>query len=385
MLAYRSLAKRAFSHRNVSISFPSSKIELDLPKFEVHRLDESVLPTKATTTKKELLQYFKDMTLMRRVEIVSDILYKNKFIRGFCHLYDGQESITVGMEEALTMKDHIITAYRDHTIAMGRGISTYQVLAEMMEKITGSSKGKGGSMHYYSGKNNFYGGNGIVGAQVPVGTGIAFGVKYEGKKEVVVSMYGDGAANQGQIYEASNMAGLWKLPIIYTCENNLYAMGTSIDRHAHNTQFYTRGDLIPGVKCQANDLFAVRELYKWGKKYCIGGNGPLFFELMTYRYHGHSMSDPGVTYRTREEVNLYRKTQDPILLLKQLILKHSAANEKEMKQIERDIKKRIDEEVEQIKKDPRPGPEDLFTDIYHGESQYIRNLDFPSSLNKNFG
>ena len=384
MLAYRSLAKRAFAKRNVSISFPSSAIEIELPKYEVHRLDQSLLPTTAKTNKNELMRYFKDMTLMRRVEVVSDLLYKNKFIRGFCHLYDGQESITVGMEDALTWEDHLITAYRDHTTAMGRGHTPYQVIAEMMQKSTGSSKGKGGSMHYYSKKNNFYGGNGIVGAQVPVGAGVAFGIKYEGKKQVCVDMYGDGAANQGQIYEAANMAGLWKLPVIFTCENNKYAMGTSIDRHAHNTDFYTRGDLIPGVRCVANNVFTVRELYKWGKEYCTSGKGPLFFELETYRYHGHSMSDPGITYRTRAEVNEYRKTQDPILLVKNWILEHSIATEKDLKEIGKEVRARIDEEVEKIKKDPMPAPEELFTDLYHGRNYYIRNVDFPSSLHKDF-
>eukprot|EP00343_Euplotes_focardii_P009072 CAMPEP_0205828642 /NCGR_PEP_ID=MMETSP0206-20130828/35768_1 /ASSEMBLY_ACC=CAM_ASM_000279 /TAXON_ID=36767 /ORGANISM="Euplotes focardii, Strain TN1" /LENGTH=343 /DNA_ID=CAMNT_0053130669 /DNA_START=151 /DNA_END=1182 /DNA_ORIENTATION=+ len=342
------------------------------------------MPTTAKTNKNELMKYFKDMALMRRVEIVSDLLYKNKFIRGFCHLYDGQESITVGMEAALTMEDHIITAYRDHTVAMGRGHTPYQIIAEMMQRSTGSSKGKGGSMHYYSGKNNFYGGNGIVGAQVPVGTGVAFGIKYEKKKEVCVSLYGDGAANQGQIYEAANMAGLWKLPCIFTCENNQYAMGTSVERHAHNTEFYKRGDLIPGIRATANNLFTVREIYKFGKQYCNDGNGPLFFELLTYRYHGHSMSDPGVTYRTREEVNDYRKTQDPILLVKNWILEHSIATEKDLKAIEREIRANLDEEVEKIKKDPMPAPEDLFSDIYQGKEYYIRNLDFPSSINKDF-
>ncbi|CAI2371880.1 unnamed protein product [Moneuplotes crassus] len=388
MLITSSLTRRNISRvKPQSFSFFSSSIEVELPKFKVHRLEESELPTKATTTKSELLNYYKDMALMRRVEIVSDMLYKNKWIRGFCHLYDGQESITVGMEAALTMEDHIINAYRDHTTAMGRGHTSYQIIAEMMQRSTGSSKGKGGSMHYYSSKNNFYGGNGIVGAQVPVGTGVAFGIKYEGKKQVCVSMYGDGAANQGQIYEAANMAGLWKLPIIYTCENNKYAMGTSVERHAHNTDFYKRGDLIPGIRCEANNVFAVRELYKWGKKYCTDGKGPLFFELQTYRYHGHSMSDPGITYRTREEVTEYRKTQDPILLVKKWILEHDIATEKYLKEIDKEIRARIDEEVEQIKNDPMPAPEELMTEIYEGqetEKPYIRNVDMISSINKNF-
>lgn len=384
MLSTRYLSKRLYAARSAARAF-SSTIEIELPKFEVHRLEAKKLPTKAKTNKDELMKYFKDMSVMRRVEIASDLLYKNKQIRGFCHLYDGQESITVGMEAALTWEDHIITAYRDHTTAIGRGHTPYQVIAEMMQKSTGSSKGKGGSMHYYSKKNNFYGGNGIVGAQVPVGVGVAFGIKYEGKKNICVNMYGDGAANQGQIYEAANMAGLWKLPAIFTCENNLYGMGTSIERASHNTKFYTRGDLIPGIQCLANNVFAVRELYKFCKDYCNEGNGPLFVELKTYRYHGHSMSDPGITYRKREEVTEYRQKQDPILLVKNWILQHNVATEQELKEIEKEIKNQIDEDVEKIQKDPMPKPEELFTDIYHGDQKfYIRNCDFETSLNKNF-
>jgi pyruvate dehydrogenase E1 component alpha subunit len=385
MFISRFLSKKAFAFKPAAMSFSSKTIDVELPGYEVHRLEKSVLPTKTTTTKEELMKYFTDMTEMRRVEIVSDMLYKDKFIRGFCHLYDGQESITVGMEAALTWKDHIITAYRDHTIAMGRGHTAYKVIAEMMQRSTGSTQGKGGSMHYYGKKNNFYGGNGIVGAQVPVGAGIAFGIKYEGKKEVCVSMYGDGAANQGQISEASNMAGLWKLPMIFTCENNLYGMGTTVERASHNTNFYTRGDLIPGVLIMGNNVFAVREAYKWGKQYCTEDNGPLFFEIKTYRYHGHSMSDPGVTYRTREEVTEYRKTQDPIVQIKNLLFQHSLATEKELKDIEKSIKAQIDVDVEQIKKDPMPAPEELFTHQYHGKDDYyIRDCEFATSLRKDF-
>lgn len=194
----------------------------------------------------------------------------------------------------------------------------------MMQKKTGSTGGKGGSMHYYNSKNNFYGGNGIVGAQLPVGTGLAFALKYLKKPNVAIGMYGDGASNQGQLYEAANMAGLWKLPMIYICENNLYGMGTSIDRASHNTKFYTRGDQIPGFKIDAQNVLVVKEAMKWAKDYSIK-NGPLFIEFLTYRYHGHSMSDPGITYRQREEINEVRKNRDPIEIVRKMLLENKWA------------------------------------------------------------
>lgn len=284
------------------------------------------MPKEATTNKEELMKYFVEMSIMRRTEVTADNLYKAKQIRGFCHLYDGQEAIAEGMEAGLTRDDCIITAYRDHCQALSRGDTPYRVLAEMLQKSTGSSKGKGGSMHYYNSKNNFYGGNGIVGAQLPVGTGLAFALKYEKKPNCAVAMYGDGAANQGQLVEAYNMAGLWKLPMIYICENNLYGMGTSTTRASHNTKFYTRGDKIPGFKAEGQNVLVVREAIKFAKEYVIK-NGPLFIEFDTYRYHGHSMSDPGVTYRTREEIAQVRQNRDPIEVVRKLLLENSWAKE----------------------------------------------------------
>lgn len=349
---------------------------IQMPKFELHRLPEGDMPVQATTNKQELMAYFTRMSMMRRTEIMADNLYKAKQIRGFCHLYDGQEAIAEGMEAALTYEDAIITAYRDHCQAIGRGDTPYRVLAEMMQKRTGSTAGKGGSMHYYNSKNNFYGGNGIVGAQIPVGTGLAFAIKYQNKPNVAVAMYGDGAANQGQIYEAANMAALWKLPMIYVCENNLYGMGTSNDRASHNTKFYTRGDLIPGFKIDGQNILVVREAMRFAKDYCTKGNGPLFIEFITYRYHGHSMSDPGVTYRTREEINEVRANRDPIELVRRMLLEQSWATEAELKEIEKKIRADIDADVEKIKSDPEPSPEDLYTNVVTGKT-YIRGINHP--------
>ena len=233
------------------------------------------------------------------------------------------------MEAGLSFDDPIIAAYRIHCQAYKRGYSVREIIAEMLGKQTGATRGKGGSMHYYHKTNNFYGGNGIVGAQIPVGAGIAFALKYQKKKNVCITMFGDGAANQGQIFEAANMSFLWKLPLIFMCENNKYGMGTSVERSSMNTQFYTRGGVIPGIRVDGNDVFAVREIMKWSKNYCIG-EGPLFMEMMTYRYHGHSMSDPGLTYRTRDEVTERRKQGDPLVRLKKIILDNKLGTEEEI-------------------------------------------------------
>ncbi len=276
----------------------------------------------------------------------------------------------MGIEAALTMADHIITAYRCHGMLLGRGETPERLIAEMMGRSAGSSKGKGGSMHMTLLKNHFYGGNGIVGAQTPLGTGIAFGIKYEEKPEVCVTMYGDGAANQGQLFEAANMAALWKLPVIYVCENNRYAMGTSCARAAANTKYYTRLDPIPGIRADGQHLFAVREVIKFAKQWCVDGKGPMCIEFDTYRYHGHSMSDPGLSYRDRDEVARMRKERDPIEKVKGIILDNSAATENELKAIEKEIKALVDEATEKARASPFPDPaKDLLTEVYGTEEK----------------
>lgn len=279
----------------------------------------------------------------------------------------------------MTRQDCLITAYRDHCQALARGDTTYKIMAEMMGKSTGSSGGKGGSMHYYNRESNFYGGNGIVGAQIPVGTGLAFAQKYAKEKNFTVAMYGDGAANQGQIFEAANIAGLWKLPMIYLCENNTYGMGTSQDRAAHNTNFYERGDKIPGFKIEGQNVLAVREAIKWAGAYVVE-NGPLFLEMSTYRYHGHSMSDPGITYRTKEEVADIRTSRDPLEITRKMLIDFGWADADELKAFEKQARKNIEAEVAQIRNDPWPVEADLFKNVGVTDGHYMRGVQYENSI-----
>ncbi|KAJ3322075.1 alpha subunit of pyruvate dehydrogenase [Blyttiomyces sp. JEL0837] len=299
---------------------------------------------------------------IRRLETASDQLYKSKLIRGFCHLSTGQEGIATGMEAAITRDDSIITAYRCHGFTMTRGATPTAILAELMGRVAGTSKGKGGSMHMFA--HEFYGGNGIVGAQVPVGAGIALAHKYRERNGMCFALYGDGAANQGQVFEAYNMAKLWSLPVVFGCENNLYGMGTAASRAAASTLYYTRGDYIPGLRVNGMDVLAVRESCKAARAWTLEGNGPLVMEFVTYRYGGHSMSDPGTTYRTRDEIQNQRSTRDPINGLKNRILEVGAATEEELKAIEKEARVKIDAAVEEAKASPEPSVDQLFTDVY---------------------
>lgn len=359
-------------------SSQSATFELARP-FKGHRCE--VPAPVATSTKEELMKFYKDMVLYRRVEIVADTLYKQRLIRGFCHLYDGQEAVITGMESALTWNDSIITAYRDHCHQISRGDTPANVLGELMGRSIGCARGKGGSMHMYMAKNKFYGGHGIVGAQVPLGTGLAFAHKYKGDGGVCVAAYGDGASNQGQIFEAANMAALWKLPMIFLCENNNYGMGTSIQRSSSNTSFYTRGDVIPGIWLDGMDVLASKVGFEFAVNWARSGKGPIFVEAATYRYHGHSMSDPGVSYRSREEVAEMRAQRDPIDNVKNKLISKGWSDEAELKAIEKEIRKQVDEAAEQAKAAKEISVEEAYTQIYKGaEPPLVRTVDMRQSI-----
>lgn len=338
--------------------------ELQTP-FEGHRLD--TLPSSTVTvSRNEMFKYLEDMLTVRRMEMAADSLYKSKMIRGFCHLSIGQEAIPVGLEAALTKEDAVITAYRCHGFAYVRGASVHGILAELLGKATGVSRGKGGSMHMFA--PQFYGGNGIVGAQVPVGAGIAWTQKYLERAACTFALYGDGAANQGQIFEVYNMAALMKLPVVFVCENNKYGMGTSMERSAASTTYYRRGDYLPGLRVDGMDVLAVREAGRFAKDYAIR-NGPIVLEMVTYRYQGHSMSDPGTTYRTRDEVQQMRSTRDTIKLLQSQLLGSHFATEDDLRALETKVRDEIDAAVRQAKEDPLPAATELTTDIYARDSE----------------
>ncbi|XP_072953420.1 pyruvate dehydrogenase E1 component subunit alpha-1, mitochondrial-like [Typha angustifolia] len=335
-------------------------IETSVP-FTGNRIDP---PSRSVdTSPSELLSFFRTMSTMRRMEIAADSLYKAKLIRGFCHLYDGQEAVEVGMEAAITRSDAIITAYRDHCIYLGRGGDLVSVFAELMGRRNGCSRGKGGSMHFYKKDANFYGGHGIVGAQVPLGCGVAFAQKYNKEGTVTFTLYGDGAANQGQLFEALNMSALWDLPAIFVCENNHYGMGTAEWRSAKNPAYYKRGDYVPGLKVDGMDALAVKQACRFAKEYALA-NGPIILEMDTYRYHGHSMSDPGSTYRTRTEITGIRQERDPIERIRKLIMAHDLASASELKDMEKEIRKEVDDAIAQAKESPMPDPSELFTNVY---------------------
>ena len=307
---------------------------------------------------------YRKMLLIRRFEEKAGQLYGMGFIGGFCHLYIGQEAVVVGMQMELKDGDQVITSYRDHGHMLATGMDPKGVMAELTGRRGGYSKGKGGSMHMFSREKNFFGGHGIVGAQVPLGTGLAFANKYRGNDNVSLTYFGDGASNQGQVYESFNMAKLWKLPVIYIIENNQYGMGTSVARASATTNLAMRGSAhgIPGEQVNGMDVRAVKAAGEKAVKWCRDGNGPLILEMLTYRYRGHSMSDPA-KYRTREEVEKVRTEHDPIEQVRRRVLERKWLGEDELKKIDARVRDAVNEAAEFATHDPEPDPSTLYTDV----------------------
>jgi pyruvate dehydrogenase E1 component alpha subunit len=310
------------------------------------------------------LKAYREMLLIRRFEEKAGQLYGMGFIGGFCHLYIGQEAVVVGMQFALKEGDQVITGYRDHGHMLATGMSARGVMAELTGRRGGYSKGKGGSMHMFSKEKHFYGGHGIVGAQVSLGTGLAFANKYRGNDNVSVAYFGDGAANQGQVYESFNMAQLWKLPVIYVIENNRYAMGTSTARATAQADFSKRGASfgIPGMQVDGMDVRAVKAAADEAIEYCRSGKGPMILEMLTYRYRGHSMSDPA-KYRSKDEVQKMRSESDPIEQVRLRLIEKGWASEDDLKSLDKDVRDIVADSADFAQADPEPDASELYTDI----------------------
>jgi pyruvate dehydrogenase E1 component alpha subunit len=316
-------------------------------------------------SKEQELAAYRDMLLIRRFEEKAGQMYGMGLIGGFCHLYIGQEAVVVGMQIAIKPGDQVITGYRDHGHMLACGMDPKGVMAELTGRRGGYSKGKGGSMHMFSVEKAFYGGHGIVGAQVPIGTGLAFSNLYRRNGNVCLTYFGDGAANQGQVYESFNMAELWKLPVVYIIENNRYAMGTVITRSSATTDLSKRGLSfnIPGEQVDGMDVRAVKAAGDKAVQWCRDGNGPYILEMLTYRYRGHSMSDPA-KYRTRDEVQKVRTEQDPIEQVRNRLLQNKRVSEDDLKKIDAKVRDIVNEAAEFATQDPEPDPAELWTDVY---------------------
>ncbi|WP_298847631.1 pyruvate dehydrogenase (acetyl-transferring) E1 component subunit alpha [uncultured Ruegeria sp.] len=320
---------------------------------------------KPNVSAEELKAYYREMLLIRRFEEKAGQLYGMGLIGGFCHLYIGQEAVVVGLEAAAKEGDKRVTSYRDHGHMLACGMEPGGVMAELTGREGGLSKGKGGSMHMFSKEKHFYGGHGIVGAQVPLGAGLAFADKYKENGGVTFTYFGDGAANQGQVYETFNMAAIWDLPVVFVIENNQYAMGTSQARSTSTKDIYHRGEAfgIPGEIVNGMDVLAVKAAGEKAVAHCRAGKGPYILEVKTYRYRGHSMSDPA-KYRTREEVQKVREQSDPIEHVRELLLTGKHATEDDLKAIDKEIKEVVNQAAEFSKESPEPAVEELWTDIY---------------------
>ena len=320
---------------------------------------------KTSASKKELFELYQKMLLIRRFEEKAGQLYGMGHIGGFCHLYIGQEAVVVGIDSIKENGDQNITSYRDHGHMLACGMDPKMVMAELTGRFTGYSKGKGGSMHMFSKSEGFYGGHGIVGAQVPIGAGIAFANKYKKNRRVCFTYFGEGAANQGQVYEAFNMASLWKLPVVFVIENNQYAMGTSMVRASSTEEMFARGFAfnIPGKAVNGMNVLDVAKEAAHAADHCRAGKGPFILEMKTYRYRGHSMSDPA-KYRTREEVQKVREEKDPIDTLRSILIEKHKISEKQFKETDAEIKVIVTEASDFALNSPEPDIEELWTDVY---------------------
>ncbi len=350
----------------VSASAKSAGAKSDSVKSDGSKSDAAAPVTPiADFTKEQDLTAYKTMLTIRRFEEKAGQLYGMGLIGGFCHLYIGQEAVVVGMQMTLKEGDQVITGYRDHGHMIACGMEAKGVMAELTGRAHGYSKGKGGSMHMFSKEKGFFGGHGIVAAQVPLGTGLAFANRYRGNDNVSLTYFGDGAANQGQVYESFNMAELWKLPAVYIIENNRYAMGTSVNRASAQTDFSRRGVSfnIPGEQVDGMDVRAVKAAGEKAVAWCRAGKGPYILEMLTYRYRGHSMSDPA-KYRTREEVDKVRTTHDPIDMVRNRIIEKKFATEDELKKIDAEVRDYVNDSAEFATHDPEPDLSELYTDIY---------------------
>ncbi len=325
-------------------------------------------PQRYKPSAEELLGFYREMLTIRRFEERAGQMYGMGLIGGFCHLYIGQEAVVTGMQAALKPTDSVITGYRDHGHMIAAGIDPKIVMAELTGRHAGISKGKGGSMHMFSVEHSFYGGHGIVAAQVPLGTGLGFAHKYKNDGGLAVTYFGDGASNQGQVYESFNMAELWKLPVIYVIENNQYAMGTSVNRSSSEDQLFRRGESfrVPGLQVDGMDVLAVRGAAQVAVDWVRAGKGPILLEMKTYRYRGHSMSDPA-KYRSREEVAAVREKSDPIEHAKALLIEMNAADEASLKKMDQDIRAQITEAADFAETAPEPDPKELYTDVLVGQ------------------
>lgn len=352
----------------MNLATSSSSESLDCRERSLQSLQERFAQDpRYVASAEEMLEFYRQMLLIRRFEEKAGQLYGLGLIGGFCHLYIGQEAVAIGLQSALDNdRDSVITGYRDHGHMLAYGIDPKVIMAELTGRQAGISKGKGGSMHMFSTEHKFYGGHGIVGAQVALGGGLALAHQYNEDGGLCLSYFGDGAANQGQVYETFNMAALWKLPMVFVVENNQYAMGTAVNRSSAETEFYRRGSAfrIPGMLVNGMDVLEVRQAAEIAFAYVREGNGPVLMECSTYRYRGHSMSDPA-KYRTREEVQDYREHKDPIEGLKKLILEQGRS-EDDLKSIDKQIRAIVGEAADFAESSPEPQPSELYTDVLVG-------------------